>query len=68
MALFEINGYWKDDKEKFEGYIVSSFNDTNEEDDIFFYGLSEKDLKEAIKVGEKTVQDFVITAYRKLHD
>ena len=70
MAYFKVNGYWKDDKSEFEGYIIREFDDAIPEgetdcgftdDDIFFYGLSETDIIEAIRLGEDTVNDFVLT-------
>jgi len=65
---FKINGYWKDDKSEFSNYLVKDTHDVNEYEDnsIFFYGLSEKDLKEAIKAKEDTAQEFVITSYEKI--
>lgn len=66
--LYSINGYWKDDKSTFEGYLVSEYDDTHPEldDYIFFYGLSEADIKAAIEDGENTILDFVITSYEKI--
>ena len=75
---FEINGYWKDNKVEFEGYIVSSDHSMPTEtepytdDDIFFYGLSEGDIKQAIHLSKciiplcskRTSHDFVITSYK----
>lgn len=70
---FEITGYWKDDiSDKFEGYIVSDMDDSPldsepyMEEHIFFFGLSEEDLKEAIRLKEDTAHDYVITSYVKL--
>jgi len=69
---FFIDGYWKDDKSEFSGYIVREFDDsigddeTDEgltDDDIFFYGLSEQDIKRAISEGDEAGGDFVITSY-----
>ena len=63
---FSINGYWKDDKTEFENYIVSIYD--SEEDDgeeIFYCGLNEQEIQEAIKAGEETIFDFVITSYTK---
>lgn len=67
---FEISGYWKDDNTEFEGYIVTNYDDFNvdnkygfTEEDIFEFGWNEGDLKEAIRLGEKNCQDFVITEY-----
>ncbi len=69
---FEIDGYWKDDNTEFEGYIVTNFDDAevdeegNEVDDnVFFYGLDEEEIKQAIEDGENTGLEFVITDYRK---
>jgi hypothetical protein len=68
---FSINGYWIDDKSEFEGYIVKEFDDCeeNEADDdrIFFYGLSENNIIQAIEEGEEgTALDFVITSYEEI--
>lgn len=68
---FEINGYWKDDKSEFEGYIVTNYDDVEvsgmyDVDDIFLFGLEESEIIEAIKDGGDTAQDFVITDYRAL--
>ena len=67
---FYISGYWKDDKTEFEDYLVSAYDDSPdderfEDSGIFFYGMSEKDIKDAIKNGENTGLDFVITSYYK---
>lgn len=64
--IFYINGYWKDDNSEFYGYKVTDYDGVEiEDDDIFFYGLSEKDIIEAIESGEETGEDFVITSYFK---
>ena len=67
---FEIEGYWKDTKELFSGYIVREFDDAVEDesldDQIFFYGLSEEDIQQAIQDKDNTVLDFVITNYEKV--
>ena len=62
---FSINGYWKDDKSEFENLIVKEFDEIDEETDelVFYYGLSEKDIQEAIELKEETAHDFVITSY-----
>ena len=63
--FFLISGYWKDTNENFEGYKVSEYNDVIEDDndDIFFYGLSENDIIDAITLERNTIHDFVITEY-----
>ncbi len=65
---FLISGYFKDDKTTFEDYVVrsSDFDDDSDDEDIFFYGLSEEDIIEAIKLGELFGEDFVISSYEKL--
>ncbi len=68
---FEISGYWKDTEDEFDGFIVTNFDDVEEdgefgEDEVFFFGLSETDLKEAIELGGDTMHDFVITSYKEI--
>ena len=68
MALFSINGYWNDDKTPFENYIVTDYHSSPEgcnEDEIFFYGLSEDDIKNCILNGSGSL-DFTITEYKKI--
>jgi len=65
---FSIDGYYKDDKSEFNGYIVKEYDDVDEELDdlIFFYGLSEEDIKDAIEDGGDDILDFVITSYEEI--
>ena len=64
--IFQINGYWKDSKEEFKGYIVQSDDSENLDDEqIFYYGLSEEEIKKAIELGEETELEFVIISYNK---
>lgn len=65
---FLINGYWKDDKSEFSNYTVSAYHDQedNDDDDIFYYGLTESDIKDNIKLGWSTELEFVITSYTKI--
>ena len=67
---FLINGFWKDDKVKFSNYLVSSSDDIylKSDDDIFFYGLSEQEIKDNIKLGWSTELEFVITLYTKIKE
>ncbi len=61
---FSVSGIWKDDKEKFSDHIVKDTHDVDDDDDdIFFYGLSEEDIKQAIEDGWHGNFDFVITDY-----
>lgn len=65
IKYFEISGYWKDDQEEFDGYMVTDHHDFLESDEnIFLYGFSEAELKEAVSLGENTVHEFVITEYK----
>lgn len=72
-GLFSISGYYKDDKDNpFEGLLVYEYNSHPEdmdEDSIFFYGLSEHTIQEAIKEGGvDDILEFVITSYSKCYD
>lgn len=67
---FRISGHFLDGpKEEFEDYIVTNFDDVEEdgryeEDEVFFFGLSEIDIISAIERKEHFL-DFVITSYEK---
>lgn len=69
--IFQISGYWKEDGEEFDGYLVAAESDDQYDDDdypdnddeIFFYGLNEQQIKDAIEEGEEFEEDFVITGY-----
>jgi len=64
---FLIEGYWLDTKESFSDYIVKEYDDVGEDDDdVFFYGMGEKDLQDAIEAKEDTTLDFVITNYKQI--
>lgn len=64
---FEISGYWKDNKEPFEGYIVKEFDDYNEAEDdfVFEFGWGEEDLKQALDL-EEYPSDWVLTSYKEI--
>lgn len=65
---FEISGYWKDTLENFEGYIVKETEKVieEEEEDIFYYGLEEEEIKQAILEVWETDLEFVITDYKEI--
>lgn len=67
MKVFSIDGYFVDEPEQpFTGYLVAELDGTPEgyhDDQIFFYGLSEQDIIQAIKEGDTNGEDFVITNY-----
>jgi Zn finger protein HypA/HybF involved in hydrogenase expression len=70
--FFLISGYWKEiDNTKFEDYLVCDTEyDSIEnvldvaDEDVFYYGLNELQIKEAIEKGLETDFDFVITSYQ----
>ena len=66
---YYITGYWKDTNENFEDYIIKD-GDFEEgqglnDDDVFFYGLSEEEIKEAINLKWDSELEFVITEYKE---
>lgn len=67
--IFYINGYWKDDNIEFTDYKVTEFDDVRLDDkndnSIFFYGLSESEIIDAIQKKRDTIHEFVITSYSK---
>jgi len=70
MKVYSINGYWGDDQQPINGYKVAELDAIPEgysDDDIFFYGLSENEIKQCINSGE-SVHDFVITSYELYDD
>ena len=68
MKIFSIDGYWKDDHSEFSDLWVKEDEtvDPKDDDTIFYYGLSEEQIKEAIKLGKKTDLEFVITGYTRI--
>ncbi len=67
---FEIDGYFVDDNAEFSGYVVKDSHDVIESEDnsVFFYGLSEDDIKSAIKDQSPVEGEWVITSYREIDD
>jgi hypothetical protein len=65
---FAVSGFWKDDKVKFEDFIIKELDivDDSEDIEIFYYGLSEEDIKSAINLKWKTDFEFVITNYNEI--
>lgn len=68
---FSIDGYFKDDKSEFEGFIIKEYDDAeedeNRDDEIFYYGLSENDLQHSIDTGGNDALDFVITSFEEIN-
>jgi hypothetical protein len=64
---FSIEGYWKDDLSEFSGFIVKEYDDEeDDEDEIFYYGMSENDIIDAIANPDENVLEFVITSYEEI--
>ena len=61
--VYRVSGYWKDNKSEFNDYLITEYDDVPkgyDDDDIFYYGLSEDDLKNSSK---DDILEFVITDY-----
>lgn len=70
MRVFSTSGYFVDDHSEFDDYLIAEFDDTPRgysDDQIFFYGLSESDIQNAIASGEP-VDDFVLTGYQEVFE
>jgi hypothetical protein len=64
---FSINGYWKDDLTSIVGALVKEYDyHGKNDDDIFYYGLNEQEIEEAIKNPSESGLEFVITSYEIL--
>ena len=66
---FSINGYWKDDLTNFDGYIVKEYDDMieGEDEDVFYFGLSESDIQASIQSKGDDILEFVITSYEPIN-
>ena len=65
MSVSSITGYFADDEYPIETALITDYDSTPDgyaDEEIFFYGLSEQELKEAIASGEP-IDDFVVTSY-----
>ena len=67
---FSIDGYWKDDLTEFNGNVVKEYDDAEEDEEadnsIFYYGMSENDIIDAIANPDENNLEFVITSYKLL--
>lgn len=64
-SYFFISGYYKDGGQEFIDYLVTSTEEVQPYDDmIFYYGLTEQMIMEAISMKETAPYDFVITSYK----
>ena len=66
---FSIDGYWKDDLTEFNDNIVKEIDvvDEDEDDSIFYYGLGETDIIDAIVNPDGNDLEFVITSYEEIN-
>ena len=68
---FSIDGYWKDDQTEFSECIVKEYDDSEETEErdnlIFYYGLSENEIKDAIASPDENGLEFVITSYKEIN-
>lgn len=69
---FIISGYWKVDTDvKFTGCLVTSrernvTDPSPSNEQYFFYGINEQDIKNAIELKEKSEYEFIITSYKRV--
>ena len=67
QKVFQVMGYWKNDKSSIDGYLISECEGVPNgysDEQIFFHGLSEDQIKIAIKQGAHSEFEFVITEYK----
>ena len=62
---YYVSGYWKDNNEEFEDYLVVIGDEDVDREDVFFYFSSVSELNDAIRCGKNSVHDFVITSKQK---
>lgn len=66
---FIIDGYWKDDLLEFRDFIVREYDDIvddEEDNEIFYYGLSEAEILESINNPDESGLEFAITNYKEI--
>ena len=71
--LYRIHGYWKNGDKLEHGRVVcadelenTKFPTGYTDDDIFYYGLTKKKIKRAIKAGAISEYEWVVTSYNTL--
>ena len=70
---FLVSGYWKSDKVKFSNHIIVEAEYSNdftdeEDEEIFYYGMTEEDIKLNIRLQWASVEDFVIISYSVINN
>lgn len=75
--LFRVSGFAADNGDEFEGLVYARERFIGNEvkigqykytdDDIMFYGLNEKDIKNKIKTEDAIDGIWIITSYKKIY-
>lgn len=63
--IFRIKGYWKDTKKEFQS-LVYEWDECPanlDDDNIFYFGINEQQIIQAINDIEESEYEFVITRY-----
>lgn len=66
--VFLINGYWADDETPLDNVVIVDTDSPPAgmiDEEIFYYGLEEDDIKSHILTGEPVDNEFVITSYEE---
>jgi hypothetical protein len=68
MKVFRIWGNFTDDGSSIDSLVAEFDSVPNgySDEDIFFYGLSEENIKEAIRTKEPVCNEFIITSYEEV--
>jgi hypothetical protein len=69
MKLFQVTGYWTDNRESFRHRIIADGCGLlplgYDDDDIFFYGLTELEIGRMVQSGREC-EGFCLTSYKLL--
>jgi hypothetical protein len=72
MKIFSVDGYFVDDNSEFSSYLITEYDSIPEgylEEDIFYYGMSEKDICINMNGSDLEIsQEFKITDYDVVDD
>lgn len=64
-----ISGYFKDDLSEFDNYMVSEYDDADDdEDDVFYYGLSREEAKSMLFETDTSLEFVITSVQEKNHD
>ena len=68
--LFRVDGYWKDTKAPIYNELIYEYDEHPiwlHDDEIFFYGMNEDNIINAINEGENNELEFVIENYEEMN-